>query len=142
MWSLICLDSTKFLLPCFFTLTQTIFPKILAKTSVTKNEKSLLQVDERRSKTLPTNLCTTVTRRKSQGDRYIQGDSYIQVNFAENRRQLKILGSCPVTVIYRVTRAAIYRFDFTPSGVLPLMAHTEKLRPKGVSCSCFRYMKG
>ena len=37
-----------------------------------------------------------------QSDRYIQGDRYIQVNFAENIRQLKILGSCPVTVIYRV----------------------------------------
>ena len=37
-----------------------------------------------------------------------------QVNFAENRRQLKILGSCLVTVIYRVTAiytAVIYRFD-------------------------------
>ena len=33
--------------------------------------------------------------------------TYIQVNFADNIRQLKILGSCPVTVIYRVT--AIYR---------------------------------
>ena len=33
----------------------------------------------------------------------IQGDCYIQVNFAENIGQLKILGSCPVTVIYRVT---------------------------------------
>ena len=41
--------------------------------------------------------------------RYIQGVRCIQVNFAENIRQLKILGSCPVTVIYRVT--AIYRFD-------------------------------
>ena len=39
---------------------------------------------------------------KWQSDRYIQGDRYIQVNFAENIRQLKILGSCPVTVIYRV----------------------------------------
>ena len=39
---------------------------------------------------------------KWQSDRYIQGDHYIQVNFAENIRQLKILGSCPVTVIYRV----------------------------------------
>ena len=39
---------------------------------------------------------------KLQSDRYIQGDRYIQVNFAENIRQLKILGSCPVTVIYRV----------------------------------------
>ena len=39
---------------------------------------------------------------KWQTDRYIQGDRYIQVNFAENIRQLKILGSCPVTVIYRV----------------------------------------
>ena len=39
---------------------------------------------------------------KWQSDRYIQGDRYIQVNFAENIRQLKILGSCPVTAIYRV----------------------------------------
>ena len=39
---------------------------------------------------------------KWQSDHYIQGDRYIQVNFAENIRQLKILGSCPVTVIYRV----------------------------------------
>ena len=39
---------------------------------------------------------------KWHSDRYIQGDRYIQVNFAENIRQLKILGSCPVTVIYRV----------------------------------------
>ena len=39
---------------------------------------------------------------KWQSDRYIQGDRYVQVNFAENIRQLKILGSCPVTVIYRV----------------------------------------
>ena len=39
---------------------------------------------------------------KWQSDRYIQGDRYIQVNFEENIRQLKILGSCPVTVIYRV----------------------------------------
>ena len=49
-----------------------------------------------------------------QGDCYMQDDCYIQVNFAENIRQLKILGSCPVTVIYRVTticRAVIYRFD-------------------------------
>ena len=38
----------------------------------------------------------------------------MQVNIAENIRQLKILGSCPVTVKYRVTaiyRAVIYRFD-------------------------------
>ena len=46
---------------------------------------------------------------KWQGDRYIQGDHYILVNCAENVRQLKILGSYPVTVIYRLT--AIYRFD-------------------------------
>jgi len=39
---------------------------------------------------------------------------YIQVNFAENIGQLKILGSFLVTVLYRETtiyRAAIYRFD-------------------------------
>ena len=46
--------------------------------------------------------------------RYIQGVRCIQVNFAENIRQLKILRSCPVTVVSRVTaiyRAVIYRFD-------------------------------
>ena len=40
---------------------------------------------------------------KLSGDRNIQGDRYIQVSFAQNIRQLKILESCPVTVIYRVT---------------------------------------
>ena len=62
------------------------------------------------------NLCTTVTIEKWQGDCYIQGDRYIQVNFAETIRQLKISGSCAVTVIYRVTaiyRAVMYRFDCT-----------------------------
>ena len=45
---------------------------------------------------------------KLPGDRNIQGDRYIQVSFAENIRQVKILGSYPVTVIYsQVT--AIYR---------------------------------
>ena len=43
-----------------------------------------------------------------QGDRYIQGDCYIQINFAENIRQLKMLGSCPVTAMSG--RAVIYRF--------------------------------
>ena len=60
------------------------------------------------------NLCTTVTLGKWKGDCYIQGDHYIQVNFAETIRQLKISGSCAVTVIYRVTaiyRAVMYRFD-------------------------------
>jgi len=64
---------------------------------------------------IQSNLCTTmVTLRKWQGDCYIQGDRYLQVNSAENIRQLKILRSCPVTVIHRVTtiyRAIIYRFD-------------------------------
>ena len=41
---------------------------------------------------------------KLSSDRNIQGDCYIQVNFAENIREL---GSYPVTVIYRVS--AIYR---------------------------------
>jgi len=39
----------------------------------------------------------------------------VQVNFAENLRQLKILGSCLVTVKYWVTaiyRAVIYSFDY------------------------------
>ena len=43
-----------------------------------------------------------------QGDSYKQGDRYIQVNFAENIRQLKILGSCQLTSLYR---AVIYGFD-------------------------------
>ena len=50
---------------------------------------------------LQSHLCSAVTLGKWHGD------CYIQVNFADNIRQLKILGSCPVTVIYRVT--AIYR---------------------------------
>ena len=57
---------------------------------------------------IQSNLCTTVILGKWQGDRYIQ------VNFAENIRQLKILGSCQVTVICRVTaiyKAVIYRLD-------------------------------
>ena len=46
------------------------------------------------------NLGTTmVTLRKWQRDHYIQGNHYIQVNSAENIRQLKILRSCPVTVM-------------------------------------------
>ena len=60
------------------------------------------------------NLCSTVTLGKWKGDCYIQGDHYIQVNFAETIRQLKISGSCAVTVIYQVTaiyRAVMYRFD-------------------------------
>ena len=56
-------------------------------------------------------LCKTpITLGKWQGVYTIlniKGDRYIQVNFAENIRQLKILGSCPVTVIYR---AVVYRF--------------------------------
>ena len=65
--------------------------------------------------------CTMVTFEKLQGNRYIQGDRYIRVNFAENIKKLKILGSCPVTAIYR---AFLYRFGcisltknrFSPSG--------------------------
>ena len=34
-------------------------------------------------------MCTTVTLGKWQGERYIQGDCYMQVIFAENIRQLK-----------------------------------------------------
>ena len=59
-------------------------------------------------------LCTTATFGKWQGDICIQGGSYIQVNFAENIKQLKILGSFLVTVRYRVTaiyKAVIYRFE-------------------------------
>ena len=63
---------------------------------------------------LQSRLCTTATFGKWQGDSYIQGDNYIQVNFAENIKQLKILGSFLVTLRYRVTaiyRAVIYRFE-------------------------------
>ena len=59
-------------------------------------------------------LCTKATFGKWQGDICIQGGSYIQVNFAENIKQLKILGSFLVTVRYRVTaiyKAIIYRFE-------------------------------
>ena len=38
----------------------------------------------------------------------IQDDHYIQVNFAENIRQLKILGSCQVAVLYRVHDYTLY----------------------------------
>ena len=50
-------------------------------------------ISQRESK-FQSNLCTTTTLMKWQGDCYIQGDRYIKVNFAENTRQLKILGSC------------------------------------------------
>ena len=56
------------------------------------------------------NLCSTNTLSKKQGDRYIQ------VNFAEHIRQLKIMGSCPVTLKYRVIALyidVIYSFDCT-----------------------------
>ena len=39
------------------------------------------------------NVCTTITLGKWQGHHDIQGDRYIQVNFTENIRQLRILGS-------------------------------------------------
>ena len=44
-----------------------------------------------------------VTLGKKQGNHYIQGDRYIQVNFsfAVNIRKLEILGSWRVTAIYR-----------------------------------------
>ena len=47
---LICLDSTTFLLLSVFALTDTIYPKILAKP-LPKNAKSPLPVDVRRLKT-------------------------------------------------------------------------------------------
>ena len=50
-------------------------------------------ISQRESK-FQSNLCTTTTLTKWQGDCYIQGDRYIKVNFPENIRQLKILGSC------------------------------------------------
>ena len=49
-YRLISLDTTTFVLPCFFTLIQTICQKGLAIT-LPKNEKSPLPVDLRRSKT-------------------------------------------------------------------------------------------
>ena len=56
------------------------------------------------------NLCTTATLGKWQGDRYIQ------VNFAENIRQLKILGIYGVTTIHR---AVIYKLIV--SGILKVL---------------------
>ena len=56
----------------------------------------------------------------------------MQVNIAENIRQLKILGSCPVTVKYRVTaiyRAVIYRFDCRSQ----MMSKCDKIRQKRAS---------
>ena len=52
-----------------------------------------------RNTDIQSNRCTMVTFGKWQRDHYIQGDRYIQVNFAENKRKLKILGSCLVTTI-------------------------------------------
>ena len=46
---------------------------------------------------------TTENFGKLSGDHNIQSDRYIQVNFAENKSQLKILGNCPVTLICGVT---------------------------------------
>ena len=60
---------------------------------VEKSFESLIQSNWRR----------TVTLRKWPDDRYIQGDLYIQVNFVENIRQLEMLGSFLVTIIYRLT---------------------------------------
>ena len=49
-----------------------------------------------------------------------QGDRDIQVNFAENIRQLKILGSYPVTVIHNMTtiiyRAVLWGLTVSKSG--------------------------
>ena len=60
---------------------------------VEKSFESLIQSNRR----------TTVTLGKWPDDRYIQGHLYIQVNFVENIRQLEMLGSFPVTIIYRLT---------------------------------------
>ena len=50
-------------------------------------------ISQRESK-FQSNLCTTTTLRKWQGDHYIQGDPYTQINFAANIRQPNVLGSC------------------------------------------------
>ena len=116
-----------------------VFSKIAKRTLGRIQKKGIYFIP---LQTLQSNLSTTVTLRKWQGNRNIQGDRYIQVNFAENKatenlgnlfgdcniqgdryiqvnfaeniRQLKILESCPVTIICRVTaihREVIYRFD-------------------------------
>ena len=62
----------------------------------------------------------------------MQGDCYIQVNFAENIRQLKVFGSYPVTVIHRLTaiyRVVIYRFDCRSQ----MMSKCGKIRQKRAS---------
>ena len=72
---------------------------------------------QRKNVSLYSQICVQQSRLgngKVAVTRYIQGVRCIQVNFAENIRQLKILGSCPVTVVSRVTaiyRAVINRFD-------------------------------
>ena len=69
-------------------------------------------------KTTQSNLCTMVTLRKWQSDRDAGWPLYKGQLCTKSKRQLKILGSCPVTIIYRVTtnyRAiiSVYRVDCT-----------------------------
>ena len=52
-----------------------------------------------------------------QGERYIQG-RYIQVNFAENKIELKILSNCPVPILVHVSVLLILIQSNPPGGGL------------------------
>ena len=60
-----------------------VFPKIAKRTLGRIQKKGIYFIP------LQSNLSTTVTLGKWQGNRNIKGDRYIQVNFAQNIRQLK-----------------------------------------------------
>ena len=91
-------------------------------------------ISQRESK-FQSNLCTTTTLRKWQGDHYIQGDPYTQVNFAANIRQPKFW-EVVVTVIYRVTaiyRAVIYWSVFT--GMTSFQGLNQQVKEQSSCCS-------
>ena len=73
---------------------ENIMKFLLNRNSVAeKSFESLIQSNRR----------TTVTLGKWPDDRYIQGDLCTLVSFVDNIRQLEMLGSFLVTIIYRLT---------------------------------------
>ena len=44
--------------------------------------------------------------------------------------------------LHSILRSAVSRVSLSSGGVLPMMAYTGRLRPKGVPFSGFRYAKG
>jgi len=50
--------------------------------------------------------------------------------------KIKNSGISPLSFLERLV------MRWSPGGVLPIMAYTERLRPKGVPFSGFRYIKG